>query len=374
MNGTGPLSNLVIATVNTVANHIRSNDNDNQSAASTILANTVAPPPPPSATKASSSSSSTPPLSSLDAYLTYLRTQTKETLEHLLIVVVVYAIVCLVVYNLLHHHKPRKQPPPPTTTTTQPQPDEARPSSSLVPPPRLHQWAVRFPAVRRVLLVTAHPDDECMFFGPTLLALARRRNCQVYVLCLSSGNYDQLGSVRRDELWRACEVLRVPAEHITLVQATEMADDPQAVWHADVVGRHIQSLAGALSIDAVCTFDRDGVSRHPNHRAIFYATASLFLAGMLPPKCRVLTLDSTNALRKYTFVFDLLVTLLLGGQWCVASWPDVQRVRRAMAAHRSQMVWFRQLYVLCSRYMVINSWREMSASDVELELQIDEDT
>jgi N-acetylglucosaminylphosphatidylinositol deacetylase len=39
-----------------------------------------------------------------------------------------------------------------------------------------------------ILLVTAHPDDECMFFGPTLMNLASKRlKNQVHVLCLSKG-------------------------------------------------------------------------------------------------------------------------------------------------------------------------------------------
>ena len=40
----------------------------------------------------------------------------------------------------------------------------------------------------RVLIVTAHPDDECMFFGPTLCHLADR-DIQAKVLCLSTGNF-----------------------------------------------------------------------------------------------------------------------------------------------------------------------------------------
>lgn len=38
----------------------------------------------------------------------------------------------------------------------------------------------------RVLLVTAHPDDECMFFAPAVLKLTES-NAAVYLLCLSSG-------------------------------------------------------------------------------------------------------------------------------------------------------------------------------------------
>ena len=38
----------------------------------------------------------------------------------------------------------------------------------------------------RVLLLTAHPDDECFFFGPTLLAF-REQGTPVYSLCVSNG-------------------------------------------------------------------------------------------------------------------------------------------------------------------------------------------
>ena len=41
----------------------------------------------------------------------------------------------------------------------------------------------------RVLFVIAHPDDECMFFAPTILALTRSGQYDVFLLCLSSGNH-----------------------------------------------------------------------------------------------------------------------------------------------------------------------------------------
>ena len=38
---------------------------------------------------------------------------------------------------------------------------------------------------RAVLVITAHPDDECMFFSPTILNL---QQCStVHLLCLSTG-------------------------------------------------------------------------------------------------------------------------------------------------------------------------------------------
>jgi hypothetical protein len=39
---------------------------------------------------------------------------------------------------------------------------------------------------RKVLLVTAHPDDEAMFFVPTITAL-RASDADVVLLCLSTG-------------------------------------------------------------------------------------------------------------------------------------------------------------------------------------------
>ena len=60
-----------------------------------------------------------------------------------------------------------------------------------------------------VLLLTAHPDDECMFFAPTLLALSREERVNVFSLCLSVGNADGLGQTRRHELARSLNVLGV---------------------------------------------------------------------------------------------------------------------------------------------------------------------
>lgn len=42
-----------------------------------------------------------------------------------------------------------------------------------------------------VLLITAHPDDECMFFSPTLLSLQQQQAVRVHLLCLSEGTHTQ---------------------------------------------------------------------------------------------------------------------------------------------------------------------------------------
>lgn len=90
----------------------------------------------------------------------YLLDNSLEALEHILLVALVYILVCLGVYRLIFY--------------------------------RLAYGVqlinnIRFRQCKRVLIVTAHPDDECMFFGPTILSLTRQPNCQVYLLCLSKG-------------------------------------------------------------------------------------------------------------------------------------------------------------------------------------------
>lgn len=80
----------------------------------------------------------------------------------------------------------------------------------------------------RILLLTAHPDDETFFFGPTLTSLipsfaapvsaSSKSNAsdtvtltfpQVYSLCFSVGNADGLGDIRRRELGDSLDVLGV---------------------------------------------------------------------------------------------------------------------------------------------------------------------
>lgn len=50
----------------------------------------------------------------------------------------------------------------------------------------------RFPTLRnkRICVLIAHPDDEAMFFAPTMLALTRpETGNHVKILCLSSGTF-----------------------------------------------------------------------------------------------------------------------------------------------------------------------------------------
>ncbi|XP_050084090.1 N-acetylglucosaminyl-phosphatidylinositol de-N-acetylase [Anopheles aquasalis] len=269
-----------------------------------------------------------------------------ETLDHIALVLLVYSLLCIVLYRLLFR---------------------AGSGNALG---ERRWWLLRrshIPACQRALLVTAHPDDEVMFFGPTILEL-RRRQCRVFVLCLSEGNHEGQGDVRRKELWDACESMGVRPEDITLVDATHLQDDPAAEWKTVTIANQVLRQIESLDVQLLITFDKDGVSGHPNHCAIYYATASLCLSGLIPNTCKVLTLETVNLCRKYLSLFDLPVTLLLSTNWVILNWRARRVVQSAMRLHGSQMVWFRKLYIVFSRYMVINSLREINKSDVEFEI------
>lgn len=59
-----------------------------------------------------------------------------------------------------------------------------------------------------VLLITAHPDDECMFFAPSINHFIKS-GMSVDLLCLSTGNFDGIGEVRTEELRKSAGVLGI---------------------------------------------------------------------------------------------------------------------------------------------------------------------
>ena len=79
------------------------------------------------------------------------------------------------------------------------------------------------------LLVIAHPDDECMFFTPTLLGLARQ-GITAHVLCLSTGNFDGLGATRSRELRASCVELGVDASRVHCLDDPQLQDGPAQAW------------------------------------------------------------------------------------------------------------------------------------------------
>jgi N-acetylglucosaminylphosphatidylinositol deacetylase len=137
------------------------------------------------------------------------------------------------------------------------------------------------------VLVIAHPDDESMFFVPTIQCLLRQQQT-VWLLCLTNGNYNGLGKVREKELVTAGKVLGV---HKTIIQENAwLQDHPTQRWDKVVVAASIQTALTkqmnqheqqhgqpppddkghttttptALQF-VLITFDQQGISGHVNH-------------------------------------------------------------------------------------------------------------
>lgn len=101
--------------------------------------------------------------------------------------------------------------------------------------------ATRFPTLRnrRICLLIAHPDDEAMFFAPTVLALTRPDlGNHVKILCLSSGDAAGLGETRKRELVESGLVLGLRKREDVFV-----VDNPAYVFISHV--SFISSRSGA---------------------------------------------------------------------------------------------------------------------------------
>ncbi|XP_059126866.1 N-acetylglucosaminyl-phosphatidylinositol de-N-acetylase isoform X2 [Peromyscus eremicus] len=207
----------------------------------------------------------------------------------------------------------------------------------------------------RALLVIAHPDDEAMFFAPTVLGLARLEQ-RVFLLCFSTGNYYNQGEIRRKELLQSCDVLGIPPPNVTIIDNSEFPDDPGVQWDTERVASTLLQHININDINLVVTFDAEGVSGHNNHIALYKAVRALHSEGKLPKGCSVLTLQSVNVLRKYLYFLDLPWSLLLPQDVLfMLTSQEVARAKKAMSCHHSQLLWFRRLYIIFSRYMRINS-------------------
>ncbi|KAF9908263.1 hypothetical protein EC991_010103 [Linnemannia zychae] len=248
-----------------------------------------------------------------------------------------------------------------------------------------------------ILLAIAHPDDEAMFFGPTLAELSRPEHGNtIHVLCMSSGNHDGLGEIRKKELVASCKMFGIRESRVTVLDREEMQDGPNNLWDPSLVGDQMNLYAKKHNIETLITFDDKGISGHSNHIAL-YVGLTYFIQTFKErtPVKTCYVLKSVSLLRKYIAILDLPITMLktealmplvsqmmgLGGAAQLAggatssvrnramirpqellyvSAPTaVFQAKTAMEKHESQMVWFRKIYVVVSRYMYANELRRV---------------
>jgi len=133
----------------------------------------------------------------------------------------------------------------------------------------------------KLMCVTAHPDDECYGFGGAL-ALASERGIETYVVCLTDGQAatnrgdaatgEALGSMRREEFRRSCDVLGV-MQH----EMMDYQDGRLESVEIPVVAEKLVERMRRFQPDVVITFGGDGGQNiHPDHMMTSMLTTAAF--------------------------------------------------------------------------------------------------
>ncbi|NWT99320.1 PIGL acetylase, partial [Urocynchramus pylzowi] len=175
-----------------------------------------------------------------------------------------------------------------------------------------------------------------------------------------SGNYYKQGEIRKKELEQSCCVLGIPASDVTVIDHRDLPDDPAVEWDTQLLATLVLKHIEAKNINLVVTFDAGGVSGHANHISLYTAVRYNVCKLLWVPLgwCRVLVLESVNLCRKYISFLDVLISCLLPRDALfILTEEETEQAKSAMRCHRSQLLWFRQLYLLFSRYLVVNSLR-----------------
>jgi LmbE family N-acetylglucosaminyl deacetylase len=137
----------------------------------------------------------------------------------------------------------------------------------------------------RLLIVTAHPDDEAGAFGGSLL-LYHERRVETYVICLTPGeaarnrgqakSAGELKAMRRKEFARSCEILKIT--HGEILDFPDGGLD-RADFYSTVerVTRRVREIRPQVMV----TFGAEGgVTAHPDHSmASLVATAAFHWSG-----------------------------------------------------------------------------------------------
>jgi N-acetylglucosaminylphosphatidylinositol deacetylase len=257
------------------------------------------------------------------------------------------------------------------------------------------------PASQKVnVIVFAHPDDESMFFLPTIQFLKQEeQHSLIWLLCLTNGNYDGLGKVRENELLAAGNLLEV--DKTIILDNPLLQDHPTQPWDKVAVASAIRgalshyqapmALVGVRCEFVLFTFDKKGVSGHRNHIDTYLGVSHFMVQQQLNSQVSTnsntpnnLTLKEAwqlhsepNVVFKYLPVLSWLLLLLslvsmndansraTTDTSTLADSMKASRVFRlhnprlnwkAMRTHQSQFVWYRRLFVVFSCYTYYNQF------------------
>eukprot|EP00756_Hemistasia_phaeocysticola_P012238 Hpha_TRINITY_DN15180_c2_g12::TRINITY_DN15180_c2_g12_i1::g.127888::m.127888/K03434/PIGL; N-acetylglucosaminylphosphatidylinositol deacetylase len=155
----------------------------------------------------------------------------------------------------------------------------------------------------------------------------------------------------REEMERSAKEFEA---ELVQVDDPELRDGMKERWSHEAVVGHVKR--SAEDVQAILTFDDGGVSGHPNHRD----TAEGVLRYVTAHPTHLWRVRTEPPFPKYLGALSLLapdgLTLgcTKGSRW--RSWVPPERPWAcvgAMLVHKSQLVWYRWLYVLFVRYAFV---------------------
>lgn len=210
----------------------------------------------------------------------------------------------------------------------------------------------------RFLLVIAHPDDEVIFFRPTM-SILQSESKEVFILCLTEGDHEGLGIIRTEELYESAATFGIPRSH---VEIKKYRDGRQEVWDLETVKRDIATFSLKYEIQAILTFDSYGVTGHANHISCYEAVRDLARETVFCPDMYGRGTDqiALSLLSRSVFIKGLgplSVFLQDPGADYVWTSENVTKSWSHMKIHESQFVWYRKLLILFSRYSYVNAYK-----------------
>jgi N-acetylglucosaminylphosphatidylinositol deacetylase len=214
------------------------------------------------------------------------------------------------------------------------------------------------------LFIIAHPDDEIMFFSPTLINLQEISKVQpinIHILCLTNGNFYNQGLIREQEMKNVLDKLNITKYKI--VNSDKFIDSMTTKYSLDDVSNEIDAYIKSQndeSLSLIFSFDHKGVTKHPNHISCNEGLINYLKVN----KSNFIKEDiSIYLLDTYIFPIQYFTQLLVMFLYYVNPYGSFtcspRKIYNIMSCYVSQMTWFRKLHILFSAYSYINTYTKI---------------
>ena len=212
-----------------------------------------------------------------------------------------------------------------------------------------------FDKSKEFLFVTAHPDDELMFFWPTIESLIKRNKC-LNIICLSNGNFYGLGKERELELKTVSDLLTIKNLHIDSFE-----DSMILKWDKGKIAQTIDRILKEKLINlenlVIFTFDEYGITKHPNHISCCEGVIEYLKKNkeeIINKNVQTYLLNSYGALMQY--IMQIFVGILFYYTPVAFCSFSLKKLYFLMSQHTTQFNWFRKLHIVFGSYSFFNNF------------------